>query len=76
MKEFPESGTLVPGKDEIIDGTMIAHEDYGTLVPDGGTIVELQSNLGTMVINEESTMKSEYFKILCEALYNLRYQDS
>jgi serine/threonine kinase 3 len=46
--------TLVPGKDcdEINDGT---------LVPDSGTMVELQSNLGTMVINsdpEESTMKS------------------
>lgn len=66
MKEFPESGTLVPGKDEITDGTMIAHEDYGTLVPDG-TIVELQSNLGTMVINEESTMKSEYINGLCDA---------
>lgn len=63
MKEFRDSGTLVPGKDnEQIDGTMIAHEDYGTLVPDNGTMVELQSNLGTMVINsdsEESTMKSE-----------------
>lgn len=40
---------------------MIAHEDCGTLVPDSGTMVELESNLGTMVINsdsEDSTMKS------------------
>lgn len=44
------------------DGTMIDHTyDYGTLVPDSGTMVELESNLGTMVINsdsEDSTMKS------------------
>lgn len=42
------------------DGTMIAHTDCGTLVPDSGTMVELASNLGTMVINsdsEDSTMK-------------------
>ncbi|XP_055534041.1 serine/threonine-protein kinase 3 isoform X2 [Wyeomyia smithii] len=60
MKEFPEDcGTLVPGRDDG-DGTMIAHTDCGTLVPDNATMVELQSNLGTMVINsdsEESTMK-------------------
>lgn len=41
---------------------MIDHTiDYGTLVPDSGTMVELESNLGTMVINsdsEDSTMKS------------------
>lgn len=65
IKEFPEdSGTLVAGKDgQLMDGgTMIAHEDCGTLVPDSGTMVELNSNLGTMVINsdsEDSTMKSE-----------------
>ncbi|XP_053677646.1 serine/threonine-protein kinase 3 [Anopheles nili] len=61
MKEFPaDCGTLVPGRGDEGDGTMIAHTDYGTLVPDNGTMVELQSNLGTMVINsdsEESTMK-------------------
>ena len=42
---------------------MIAHADCGTLVPDSGTMVELESNLGTMVINsdsEDSTMKSKY----------------
>lgn len=53
--------TLVPDKDvEEISGTMIMHEDPGTLVPDHGTVTELQSDLGTMVINsdfEESTMK-------------------
>lgn len=62
MKQFPEDcGTLVPGRDDG-DGTMIAHTDCGTLVPDSATMVELQSNLGTMVINsdsEESTMKSK-----------------
>lgn len=59
MKEFPDCGTLVPNKDGS-DLTMIAHTECGTLVPDNGTMVELQSNLGTMVINsdsEESTMK-------------------
>lgn len=60
MKEFPaDCGTLVPGQDDG-DGTMIAHTDCGTLVPGSSTMVELQSNLGTMVINsdsEESTMK-------------------
>ncbi|CAD7077080.1 unnamed protein product [Hermetia illucens] len=61
IKEFPEDpGTLVPEKYEEQDGTMIAHTDCGTLVPDSGTMVELESNLGTMVINsdsEDSTMK-------------------
>lgn len=70
MKEPPDYGTLVPGKNDEdgFDGTMIAHADYGTLVPDSGTMVELQSNLGTMVINsdsEESTMKS-MLHISCE----------
>ncbi|KAL7010680.1 hypothetical protein ACKWTF_009192 [Chironomus riparius] len=58
MKEFPDCGTLVPSKDDEL--TMIAHTDCGTLIPDNGTMIELQSNLGTMVINsdsEESTMK-------------------
>lgn len=62
IKEFPEdSGTLVPDKDNL-DCTMIAHTNCGTLVPDSGTMVELESNLGTMVINsdsEDSTMKSK-----------------
>jgi len=52
--------TLVPDRDSEPSGTMIMHEDCGTLVPDNETIVEVQSNLGTMVINsdfEESTMK-------------------
>lgn len=59
MKEY-DSGTLVPDRD---GGTMIAHTDCGTLVPDSGTMVELESNLGTMVINsdsEDATMKREY----------------
>lgn len=61
IKEFPpDTGTLVPDRDNADDGTMIAHTDCGTLVPDSGTMVELSSNLGTMVINsdsEDSTMK-------------------
>lgn len=59
MKEIGDCGTLVPSKDGEGELTMIAHADCNTLVPDG-TMVELQSNLGTMVINsdsEESTMK-------------------
>lgn len=67
IKQFTEdSGTLVPDRDGVVHidgGTMIAHTDYGTLVPDSGTMVELESNLGTMVINsdtEDSTMKREY----------------
>jgi serine/threonine kinase 3 len=59
MKEIGDCGTLVPSKDGEGELTMIAHTDCNTLVPDG-TMVELQSNLGTMVINsdsEESTMK-------------------
>lgn len=61
IKEFPpDTGTLVPDRGAGDDGTMIAHTDCGTLVPDSGTMVELSSNLGTMVINsdsEDSTMK-------------------
>lgn len=61
IKEFPpDAGTLVPDRNNDDDGTMIAHTDCGTLVPDSGTMVELSSNLGTMVINsdsEDSTMK-------------------
>lgn len=56
-----DCGTLVPSKN-VDEGelTMIAHSNCDTLVPDSGTMIELQSNLGTMVINEdleESTMK-------------------
>ncbi|XP_055688128.1 serine/threonine-protein kinase 3 [Lutzomyia longipalpis] len=62
IKEFPEeSKTLVPERNnDTDDGTMIAHTDCGTLLPDSGTMVELESNLGTMVINsdsEDATMK-------------------
>lgn len=60
MKEIGDCRTLVPSKDDEGELTMIAHTDCGTLVADNGTMIELQSNLGTMVINsdsEESTMK-------------------
>lgn len=58
-----DCGTLVPDQD-LMDGTMIAHADEGTLVPQSrnDTMVELQSDLGTMVINsdnDEATMKSK-----------------
>lgn len=58
-----DTGTLVPYRDAIDSGTMIGM-DSGTLVPgECGTMVELQSDLGTMVINsdteDESTMKSK-----------------
>ena len=69
IKEFPpDTGTLVPERDNA-DGTMIAHGDYGTLIADSGTMVELESNLGTMVINsdsEDSTMKSETLQRVSE----------
>ncbi|XP_026474621.1 serine/threonine-protein kinase 4 [Ctenocephalides felis] len=59
MKQYSDS-TLVPDKDNA-DGTMIAHPDSGTLLPTSqtGTMLELSSNLGTMVINSDSdeTMK-------------------
>lgn len=52
MVQCIDEGTLVPGK-------------VGTLLPmsQSGTLVELQSELGTMVINsdvDEQTMKSKY----------------
>ncbi|XP_063219954.1 serine/threonine-protein kinase hippo-like isoform X2 [Bacillus rossius redtenbacheri] len=56
-----DPGTLVPSCD-VMDGTLVARQPY-SLVPDSqsGTMVELQSNMGTMVINsdtdEELTMK-------------------
>lgn len=54
MVQCTDDGTLVPGK--------------GTILPmsQSGTLVELQSELGTMVINsdiDEQTMKS--INILC-----------
>lgn len=60
-EQTEDCGTLVPSKNED-EGelTMIAHSNCDTLVPDSGTMIELESNLGTMVINddiEESTMK-------------------
>lgn len=60
-EQSEDCGTLVPSKNED-EGelTMIAHSNCDTLVPDSGTMIELESNLGTMVINEdveESTMK-------------------
>ena len=58
-------GTLVPNSDSDA-GTMIEH---GTLVPDKEELSDVESNLGTMVINDDNddddedaddeTMKSE-----------------
>lgn len=64
VTSYSDEGTLVPDRD-LMDGTMIAHRDEGTLVPqsDNNTMVELQSDLGTMVINsdnDETTMKSKF----------------
>lgn len=65
MIQYPEDcGTLVPSRDT--DGTLKAIDD-ATLVPgsQNNTMVELQSELGTMVINsdsDEATMKSKAFK--------------
>lgn len=60
-EQSEDCGTLVPSKnDDEGELTMIAHSNCDTLVPDSGTMIELESNLGTMVINEdieESTMK-------------------
>ena len=53
-----DSGTMVPGDTGDESGTMIQH---ATLIPRGsGDTSEIESNLGTMVINEDSdedTMK-------------------
>ena len=60
LKGFDDCGTLVPSKSIEAELTMIAHTNCNTLVPDSGTMIELQSELGTMVINsdsEDSTMK-------------------
>ncbi|KAK7789783.1 hypothetical protein R5R35_012336 [Gryllus longicercus] len=63
MLQYPaDSGTLVPSRD-LMDGTLVPRADGSTLPghSDAGTMVELQSDLGTMVINsdteEEPTMK-------------------
>lgn len=63
IKEFPEDqGTLIPEKFNINNNQQEpSAPDYGTLVPDSGTMIELESNLGTMVINsdgEDATLKS------------------
>jgi len=67
-----DMGTLVPSRDldstdsgTLVQGTLV----QGTLVPGSqcGTMVELQSDLGTMVINsdtdDDSTMKSKSVSI-------------
>lgn len=60
MKKLEDDGskTLVPAKNFEGNDTMITHADETT---DCGLMVELESNLGTMVINsDESTMKREF----------------
>lgn len=65
MIQYPEDcGTLVPSRDT--DGTLKAIDD-ATLVPgsQNNTMVDIQSELGTMVINsdsDEATMKSKNLK--------------
>lgn len=53
------SRTLVPDKNNGENDTMIMHgSDFGTDAGDAASMVEIESNLGTMVINsDESTMK-------------------
>uniref|UniRef100_T1GK30 Uncharacterized protein n=1 Tax=Megaselia scalaris TaxID=36166 RepID=T1GK30_MEGSC len=63
IKEFPEDqGTLIPEKFNINNNQQEpSAPDYGTLVPDSGTMIEIESNLGTMVINsdgEDATLKA------------------
>lgn len=61
MVQCTDEGTLVPGKG-------------GTLVPvsQSGTLVELQYELGTMVINsdvDEQTMKSKLLVVVCVLMH-------
>ena len=68
----PENGTLIQGSGiDSESGTMIQH---ATLVPDKES--GLESNLGTMVINEEDqqkeddvTMRSNF--LLCIVAFNI-----
>ena len=71
------SGTMVPGESgTLIKGDFDPDSDGGTMIqhatltneksveePDSGSMIEIDSNLGTMVINEDDdddTMQSEY----------------
>ena len=56
-----DSGTLVIGDESEPDGgTMIQHATLTNDNEDSGSMIEIESNLGTMVINEddEDTMQS------------------
>ena len=66
-----DSGTLVKGEIDLDgNGTMVEHptltHDDKVEEPDSGSMIELESNLGTMVINEddEDTMQSILISIL------------
>jgi len=72
-----DSGTLVP---EMLNELGHNYEDEGTLLPSSrrsGTMVELDSNLGTMVINsdddEESTMKSGSLKKFISSILQIEH---
>ena len=62
-----DSGTLVKIADELDDntdgGTMIQHATLTNDNEDSGSMIEIESNLGTMVINEdeEDTMQSKCY---------------
>uniref|UniRef100_A0A336LX21 non-specific serine/threonine protein kinase n=1 Tax=Culicoides sonorensis TaxID=179676 RepID=A0A336LX21_CULSO len=61
LKNVDDDGsrTLVPDKNNENSDTMILHgSEFGTDAGDSASMVEIESNLGTMVINsDESTMK-------------------
>lgn len=63
-----DSGTLVRGDlDDSDGGTMIQHATLTTdkTEADSGSMIEIESNLGTMVINDDDdTMQSKYIKIM------------
>ena len=79
-----DSGTLVIGGGDESEpdggGTMIQH---ATLTnddnEDSGSMIEIESNLGTMVINEddEDTMQSNllnFLKLNIDSISNIRYR--
>ena len=62
-----DSGTLVIGDESEPDGgTMIQHATLTNDNEDSGSMIEIESNLGTMVINEddEDTMQSNLLNFL------------
>ena len=66
-----DSGTLVKDDSEADGGTMIQHATLTNDNEDSGSMIEIESNLGTMVINDdesEDTMQSK--KYFVKTLYH------